>query len=74
MRAEIRRDTDDTQSDGSLLAINTRFIVEGETRRRLGMELVTATGANRIGRFMNPSTGKFAILITSAGAMESVTI
>lgn len=74
MRVDVRRDTDDTQSDGSLLAINARFIIEGETRRRLGMELVTATGANRIGRYMNPSTGKFAILITPAGAMESVTI
>ena len=74
MKVEIRRDTDDTQGDGSLLAINTRFIVEGEVRRRLGMELATTTGANRIGRFMHPSEGKFAILITDAGVMEAVTL
>jgi hypothetical protein len=74
MKVDIRRDTDDTQDDGSLLAINTRFIIDGEVRRRLGMELVAAYGATRIGRYMNPSTGKFALLVTSGGTIESVAL
>jgi hypothetical protein len=72
--AGIRRDTDDTQDDGALMATNVRYYIEGETRRRLGMDLFDATGAQRITQFTNPATGDFAILITPTGNMEAILI
>lgn len=74
MISGIRRDTDDTQADGALLAVNLRFIVDGEYRRRPGMELLTALGSVSSYGFWNPVNGQFALLVTSAGVLEAVAI
>jgi hypothetical protein len=70
----IRRDTDDTATDGALLAVNLRYWVEGEYRRRLGMERLTSIGANSAYSFWNPVNGQFALLVTSTGVLEAVAI
>jgi hypothetical protein len=70
----IRRDSDDTQDDGALLAINLRFIVEGEYRRRTGMERAASVGALRLSSFVNPLTGVFAMAVTPAGDFEAIAV
>ncbi len=74
MISGIRRDTDDSQDDGALYAANIRFVVAGEYRRRLGMERAASFDAVCVGSFVNPVTGDFAILLTAAGNLESVSV
>jgi hypothetical protein len=74
MISGIRRDTDDTQDDGAILAVNLRYIVDGEYRRRTGMELVSEHGALSAYKFWNPVNGDYALLVTPAGELEAVAI
>lgn len=74
MNPAIRRDTDDTTDDGALESRNVRFIITGEYRRRKGMTLAFASGASSSTAFFNYVTGRFAVVVTPAGAMESVAV
>ncbi|WP_206689890.1 hypothetical protein, partial [Streptococcus pseudopneumoniae] len=74
MISGIRRDTDDTQADGAILAINLRFVVEGEYRRRLGLEIFDDIGSLSSYQYRHPQSGQFALLVTSTGTLEAISV
>ena len=74
MISGIRRDTDDTAEDGSLMAVNLRFIIDGEYRRRSGMERAASIGARSLGSSYSVLNGRFALIVTAAGVLEAVQV
>lgn len=76
----IRRDIAATQwedGQGRLLledARSMRLYIHGENRRRLGMEKKTNVGGIQMGHIRTNMGERFAVFLTSAGALETVSL
>ena len=68
----IRADTADTAQDGCLLAVNPTFFLEGELRRRAGMEGFTNQSGTSLSGYYSGMTGNWAIFATSTGTVVAV--
>jgi hypothetical protein len=62
----IRADTSD-DGEGALFVNNASFFIQGELRRRHGMEGFTDQSGVAIADFWNVGTGRWAIFATSTG-------
>lgn len=74
MIAGIRGDTDDTQTDGSVLSKNVSFRVEGECRTRPGMEKAFDYSSLAMYAFVSPISGRFVVTLTSSGTLEAISL
>lgn len=69
----IRSDTADTADDGALFVANPAYHIDGELRRRPGMEgFGTTVSGTAISGYYNGMTGNWAIFVTAAGTVEAV--
>ena len=74
MNPAIRRDTDDTADDGCIESVNVRFLIDGEYRRRQGMELGMAVSSLSLGTIHNSLNGRYALSVTSTGDLEATSV
>lgn len=67
----IRADTSD-DGEGALFVNNASFFIQGELRRRHGMEGFTGQSGTAISGFWNVGTGRWTIFSTSGGAVVAL--
>lgn len=70
----IRRDTDDTSTDGARVAMNTRFYYDGELRRRMGMKRAVSFNGVAMSFKTAADNTQYMLFVTPSGIMESVII
>lgn len=67
----IRADTADT-GEGCLFVKNADYFLGGELRRRNGMANFATQSGTSLRGFVNSAGNRFAVFVTSAGAVISV--
>lgn len=70
----IRDDASDISSESLSEAIGVSFYVDGELRRRPGLTYCASNGGLALAHFRSPVSGSWLLVVSSAGAIDSVAL
>ena len=68
----IRQDTAWTENDGAFMAVNLEYEIDGEIRRRPGLEAFTQQSGTAMSCFWVPTTGYQIAFATSDGEVYAL--